>query len=468
MTTLDGVERTLTAADLLDLRRGARPAGHRRDHGRRRGRGLRRDHRDPARVGVLRAERHRARRRSASVCAPRRARASSAASTRTTRAAARRGRWSCSRVVAEAVPAAGAIDVYPQPIERRRITVRTERVNQLLGTALSADDIAAYLTPLDIEVHGTEASAPTFRPDLEREIDLIEEVARRVGLDTIARTVPSNPEKVGGLSPQQRDRRIVADVLVGAGYDEVFTLPLLAPADLDRGRAPARGRDRGREPVAVRGVDPAPGAAARACCARSRTTPRTANPTSRCSRAAPCSRRRVEGEPLPDESRSARVRACASSPPRAARAEPARRRLRRHAAPSTALAQELRIADLQLEAATVDGFHPTRAARVLVDGQPIGAVGEVACRGCRRALARRPRGRLRDRRRRVARGRAGRPRRAPGVAFPGIVRRPRVRRRRSRSPRPRWRPRSLGRAGSCSRASRCSTSSAPTHSARDG
>src|SRR6185437_8463667 len=56
----------------------------------------------------------------------------------------------------------------------------------------------------------------------------------RIGLDRITRTVPSNPEKIGGLSPRQRDRRAVADVLVGAGYDEVFSLPLLAPADLAR------------------------------------------------------------------------------------------------------------------------------------------------------------------------------------------------------------------------------------------
>ncbi len=80
--------------------------------------------------------------------------------------------------VAGAVPAPGAIDVYPRPIERERITVRTERVNKLLGTSLSAADVAGYLTPLGISVQGAEASVPTFRPDLTREIDLVEEVAR--------------------------------------------------------------------------------------------------------------------------------------------------------------------------------------------------------------------------------------------------------------------------------------------------
>src|SRR5262249_39965551 len=58
------------------------------------------------------------------------------------------------------------------------------------------------------------------------------------GLDNIARTVPMSPEKIGRLTPQQRDRRTVADALVGAGYDEVYTLPLIAPADLGRAGLP--------------------------------------------------------------------------------------------------------------------------------------------------------------------------------------------------------------------------------------
>jgi phenylalanyl-tRNA synthetase beta chain len=114
--------------------------------------------------------------------------------------------------VASARPVDGAIDVYPQPIERPRIAVRTERVNQLLGTALTDGEVVDYLTPLGIELADGVATAPTFRPDLEREIDLIEEVARRVGLEHIERTIPASPEKIGGLTPRQRDRRPSTDV----------------------------------------------------------------------------------------------------------------------------------------------------------------------------------------------------------------------------------------------------------------
>src|SRR5690606_20916707 len=68
-----------------------------------------------------------------------------------------------------------------------------------------------------------------FRPDLEREIDLVEEVARRVGFDAIGRAVPKPEHQVGGLTARQRDRRAVADALVGAGLAEAVTIPLVAP-----------------------------------------------------------------------------------------------------------------------------------------------------------------------------------------------------------------------------------------------
>src|SRR5262249_10908214 len=135
-------------------------------------------------------------------------------------------------------PIDGAINVYPKPIEPERITVRTPRVNQLLGTELTDADIAAYLEPLGIELRQGVATVPTSRPDVEREIDIVEEVARRIGLDNIAPRVPMTREKSGRLPPPQRDRRTISDALVGAGYDEVYTLPLIAPADLARAGLP--------------------------------------------------------------------------------------------------------------------------------------------------------------------------------------------------------------------------------------
>jgi phenylalanyl-tRNA synthetase beta chain len=137
--------------------------------------------------------------------------------------------------VASAKAVDGAIDVYPNPIARPRISVRTGRVNAILGTALAPDAVKDLLRPLDITVDGTGddfvAEPPTARPDLTREIDIIEEVGRRHGLNNIARTVPTSPT-VGRLTRTQHERRLVADVLVGAGLCEAFTLPLVAPAEI--------------------------------------------------------------------------------------------------------------------------------------------------------------------------------------------------------------------------------------------
>src|SRR2546421_437439 len=143
--------------------------------------------------------------------------------------------------VAGARVAADAVDEYPAPVERVRIHVRTSKVNGVLGTDLRDTEILDALRPLGIDVDGggddITAVAPTFRPDLEREIDIVEEVARRVGFDSIGRTVARPREQVGGLTQRQRERRIVADALIGAGLSEAVTIPLVAPADLERAGA---------------------------------------------------------------------------------------------------------------------------------------------------------------------------------------------------------------------------------------
>ncbi len=144
--------------------------------------------------------------------------------------------------VAGARVAVEAVDEYPDPIPPKTIRVRTSKVNGVLGTQLTDAEVAGALTPLGIDVSGSgdelAAVAPTFRPDLDREIDLVEEVARRVGFAAIGRTVPRPRDQVGGLTHRQRDRRLVADVCVGAGLSEAITLPLVAPDDLARAGAP--------------------------------------------------------------------------------------------------------------------------------------------------------------------------------------------------------------------------------------
>ncbi len=117
----------------------------------------------------------------------------------------------------------------------------------MLGTSLDAEDVWDALAPLGIELDeapvdpdGDTVSAvpPSWRPDLEREIDLVEEVARRIGFDAIGRTLPASHGQVGALTVRQQERRAVADALVGLGVSEAITLSLVAPADLERSGAP--------------------------------------------------------------------------------------------------------------------------------------------------------------------------------------------------------------------------------------
>ena len=143
--------------------------------------------------------------------------------------------------VASASVAPTIADEYPRPHSRPRIAVRTGRVNALLGTELTVTEISNTLEPLGIET-GSDGDAqvatpPSWRPDLTREIDLVEEVARRIGFDRIGRTLPDTGH-IGALTEWQRQRRLVADALVGAGLCEAITVPLVAPGDLERAGAP--------------------------------------------------------------------------------------------------------------------------------------------------------------------------------------------------------------------------------------
>jgi phenylalanyl-tRNA synthetase beta chain len=278
--------------------------------------------------------------------------------------------------VAQAHPIPGAIDVYPDPIEPEHIRVRTPRVNELLGTDLTDTDIAGYLEPLGIELRDGVATVPTARPDIEREIDIVEEVARRIGLDNITRTVPMSPEKVGRLTPQQRDRRTIADALVGAGFDEVYTLPLIAPADLARAglpqtelievQNPLRAEESVLRPALLPGVLRAVGFNA------AHGSPAVSLFEMGTVFASP-----LAGDTLPVErmhlafARSHEVRRVPHEPNRGVGVYDA-------TAVLDALVQELRVEQCWLEPSTHAGFHPGRQANVMVGDVVIGVIGEVA------------------------------------------------------------------------------------------
>jgi phenylalanyl-tRNA synthetase beta chain len=120
----------------------------------------------------------------------------------------------------------GTIDVRTPPRPEVVVRLRPERVAAVLGTAVPDSEISGILSSLGCEVKpgpdGHQVRVPTFRADLEREIDLVEEVARIHGLDRLPSTLPRRRVGRGGLDRAQNARRKIEDLLVGAGLTEVL------------------------------------------------------------------------------------------------------------------------------------------------------------------------------------------------------------------------------------------------------
>ena len=136
--------------------------------------------------------------------------------------------WAGGRVVE------GVVDVYPAPIQPKPIRLRVGRIHQILGTEVSAKRARNFLENLECEVQeGKEdvliVKPASFRGDLEREIDLIEEVARLNGYDRIPMTLP-----VGPPSPEKRSKEFLVerkaiDILIVHGYHEVINTSFTSP-----------------------------------------------------------------------------------------------------------------------------------------------------------------------------------------------------------------------------------------------
>ncbi len=134
---------------------------------------------------------------------------------------------------------AGAVDVHPRPVAPRRIAARCARINGLLGTDLSHEEIAAIFTRLGFEVSDFHAGSilvtvPTRRPDIEGEADLAEEVARLYGYNRIPVTLPRSPAVPAVLGAERRLTAEARAVCLAAGLNEVMTYSFMNPAGFDR------------------------------------------------------------------------------------------------------------------------------------------------------------------------------------------------------------------------------------------
>lgn len=139
------------------------------------------------------------------------------------------------QTTAGARPSSSVIDHYPSPVARRRVALRPQRTDHLLGFDLSPDAQAGYLRSINLGVDEhdgvLEVEVPGFRPDLRREIDLIEEVARLAGFERLPSSLPLGV--AGGLDPTQAAERRIRRTLVGFGFSEAWTTSLASSTDPD-------------------------------------------------------------------------------------------------------------------------------------------------------------------------------------------------------------------------------------------
>jgi phenylalanyl-tRNA synthetase beta chain len=129
----------------------------------------------------------------------------------------------------------GTIDVVGPVPAPARVRVRVAKVNAVLGSELDQERVVGYLEPIGFRCErvargALDVTVPSFRPDTEREIDVIEEVARHHGYANFPRRRPGAPQ-VGGLTRYQRERRVVREVVAGLGAHESWTASLLSPDD---------------------------------------------------------------------------------------------------------------------------------------------------------------------------------------------------------------------------------------------
>jgi len=126
----------------------------------------------------------------------------------------------------------GDVDVKGELPQRPRIEFRPGRADELLGVETPPEEQRAILERLGFELDGSTVVSPTWRArDVTREADLVEEVGR-FRLDDVPLTLPLRREMFGRLTEEQRLRRVVEDVLVGAGLSEAYTSSLV-PDDPD-------------------------------------------------------------------------------------------------------------------------------------------------------------------------------------------------------------------------------------------
>ncbi len=136
----------------------------------------------------------------------------------------------------------GKIDIYENKRKEKYIKVRPARVNKILGIDISSEEMIAYLNALNLEsklVGGIiESKIPTYRLDLEIEVDLIEEIGRLYGFHNIV-SKPLVGALTRGEKPEGREvEEIAKTILQGLGLNQVMSYSFISPKSYDKINTP--------------------------------------------------------------------------------------------------------------------------------------------------------------------------------------------------------------------------------------
>ncbi len=126
----------------------------------------------------------------------------------------------------------GKVDVYPTKQKVNSIPLNVERINALIGTNLSKQEMIQILEKLDMKIENDMVIPPYFRQDVEQLADVAEEVLRFYGYDKLGTTLINAETTLGGRNKEQKISDEVSKFLVNIGLSEICTFGFLSEKDL--------------------------------------------------------------------------------------------------------------------------------------------------------------------------------------------------------------------------------------------
>ena len=132
----------------------------------------------------------------------------------------------------------GIIDIINYVPQPKELPLEADKINKLLGTSISREDMVKYLNLLEINVEGDTIQVPSFRPDLNLMADIAEEVGRSYGYNEIP-TTPFKTSTQGGYSPEMVLEAKAGQLCRSLGFSEIITYSFVSPTIFDQIRIPA-------------------------------------------------------------------------------------------------------------------------------------------------------------------------------------------------------------------------------------